>query len=135
MHESDVHSTQEYPCQARLLDFSVVRDAYRVFDADTHKARTASPAIVSAPPTASYDVAIRSIPSPALRVMYGNFPAPAAWAAARRLEEIARGGELGESLAACAALDAEIERLVPTLREVLGEIVGRSEGSSPAPTA
>lgn len=65
----------------------------------------------------------------------GNFPAPAAWAPARRLEKIARGGELGESLAACAALDAELERLVPTLRELLGEIVGRSEGSSLAPTA
>lgn len=51
-----------------------------------------------------------------------NFAAPAATAAALRLEQMGREGVLRQAEAGCAALEAEMERLKPLLREICQEV-------------
>ncbi len=56
-----------------------------------------------------------------LKGSVSNFAAPAATAAALRLEQIARDAKLAEAADACAALEAEMERLKPVLVEISQE--------------
>ena len=51
-----------------------------------------------------------------------NFAAPAATAAALRMEQMSREGNLAQAAEGCAALEAEIERLNPVLEEFCQEV-------------
>jgi signal transduction histidine kinase/DNA-binding response OmpR family regulator len=53
-----------------------------------------------------------------LKGCLGNFAAPAAFEAARELEAIGRAGNFVAAGIACAALEREIERLLPALQEL-----------------
>jgi len=53
-----------------------------------------------------------------IRGSVGNFGAAAAYAAAQRLELLARNGDLSETVEACATLEWEIARLVPLLTQL-----------------
>ncbi len=57
-----------------------------------------------------------------LRGAVSTFGAPAAVAGARRLEEMARKGDLAQAAEAVQALEAEIERLKPLLMELRQEV-------------
>jgi len=58
-----------------------------------------------------------------LKGSVSNFAAPAATAAALRLEQMGREGKLEQSGEACTALEAEIEHLRPALAELCQEMV------------
>ena len=64
---------------------------------------------------ASGDAAALQRAAHSLKGSVSNFAAPAAAEAARRLEVLARDGQLTYAAAACAALEREIARLVPAL--------------------
>ena len=57
-----------------------------------------------------------------LKGSVGNFGVSAAAAAALRLEQMGRQGELAQAGEACAALDREIERLKPILAGLCQEV-------------
>ena len=54
-----------------------------------------------------------------LKGSVGNLSACAAFAAAKRLEEAARSGNLAEVRGGLIALETELDRLRPALRELL----------------
>jgi HPt (histidine-containing phosphotransfer) domain-containing protein len=55
----------------------------------------------------------------ALKGSVSNFEAPAATRIAGRLEQLGRGGDLQSSAEAVRELEAELEQLLPALREVV----------------
>ena len=57
-----------------------------------------------------------------LKGAVGNFPAPVATEAAAKVETLGRSGDLDGAAAACAALDAELDRLTTTLSEMVGRV-------------
>jgi CheY-like chemotaxis protein/HPt (histidine-containing phosphotransfer) domain-containing protein len=61
-----------------------------------------------------------------LKGAVGNFSAPAAWAAAQKLETLARRGDFAGAAAACGELAAAIERVTPALTALT-----RDRGSQP----
>lgn len=54
----------------------------------------------------------------ALKGSVGNFSAAPAAAAAGQLEQLGRAGDIAASGAALAALEAELDRLIPALQEM-----------------
>jgi len=56
----------------------------------------------------------------ALKGAVANFSAEPTRAAAARLEEMGRAGDLSESVAALRTLEGELDRLGPALRELTG---------------
>jgi two-component system sensor histidine kinase/response regulator len=56
-----------------------------------------------------------------LKGAVGNFPAPVATEAAARVEMLGRRGDLDGASAACAALDAELDRLAQALAALVGQ--------------
>jgi len=56
-----------------------------------------------------------------LKGAVGNFPAPVATEAAARVEMLGRTGDLESADAACAALDAELDRLAQALAALIGQ--------------
>jgi two-component system sensor histidine kinase/response regulator len=57
-----------------------------------------------------------------LKGSVGNFPARAAFEAARELERLARRGEFARAVTACRALGDELERLKPRLQSLEKEV-------------